>query len=264
MSDQQVETPQPKEKIVFEFQHTDELGNPIIDPRTGKQAFTNLTGETHEEVLAKLKDSYLNVTRAYVRAKNHKPVPKAPDPQVKELSAEEERQLASELNDPSKARTAIRKLAGTEGLEERERKVQEIQDRAAAQSAAYQFMSKHLNDFYPCQANSEVMSKYINENGLDPRVVDNYEVAFNAVYDQLAQRPAPQPAPAPVVVEPRPSSGVAPSAASAPRPAQRTRKPLVTKEEIKEMKRTPEGRERFRKLIRNKDYADAVNALFAQ
>src|ERR1035437_3307589 len=95
------------EKVVFEFQHTDENGQPIIDPRTGKPQFTNLTGTDYKEVAEKLKDSYLNVTRAFARVRSHKPVPKPADVPTKQLSVEEERQAAADLQDPTKARTAI-------------------------------------------------------------------------------------------------------------------------------------------------------------
>src|ERR1035437_2593348 len=141
---------QPTEPVVFEFQHTDEQGNPIIDPRTGKPAFTNLTGANYQEVAEKLKDSYLNVTRAYVRAKNHRPVAREPEQKPKELSAEEERQAAADLQEPSKARAAVRKLTGLDDIQARQAKTEEAQVAADSQKAAYLFMSAHLTDYYPC------------------------------------------------------------------------------------------------------------------
>ena len=256
---QQVEI--PKQKFVFEFQHTDENGQPIIDPRTGKQAFTNLVGESAEEVLEKMKDSYLNVTRAYNRSRTHKPVPKEPEPQVKQLSPEEERQAAADLQDPTKARAAVRKLTGVDDLEATAKATKDAQDKALASAAAYKFMANHLNDYYPCQANSSVISRYINENGLDPRLAENYEVAFNAVQPLLAQRPAPA-APPPPEPPKQVNGGIQPGSLSGQRPAPR-KKQIVTKQEIAEMRKTKEGRERYHKrVVSEPGFKEAVDARF--
>ena len=264
------ETQQATEPVIFEFQHTDEQGNPIIDPRTGKPAFTNLTGATEKEVLEKLKDSYLNVTRAFARVRNHKPVPKPEQPAKKELSAEEERQAATDLQDPSKARAAIRKLTGVENIEAEQERLQKAKAEADAKAAAYQFLSAHLTDFYPCQANSAVMTKYITDNELDPTVLDNYEIAFNAVQDQLAQRPAPPAPPAPPKIEPeiqpeapkKAATGIQPGTLSGQRPAPR-KKNEVTRETINEMRRTEQGRQEYKKRMCDPDFVKAVNAAFA-
>jgi hypothetical protein len=51
-----IQTEEPK-KLIEHFMHTDEQGNPIMDPRTGKQAFTNLVADTPEEMNQKLKEA---------------------------------------------------------------------------------------------------------------------------------------------------------------------------------------------------------------
>ena len=265
----QVPTQPIEETIIFEFQHTDEKGNPIIDPRTGKQGFTNLTGKSWQEIAEKQKEAYINVTRALVRARNHKPVAKEPEPQAKELSPEEERQAAADLQDPLKARAAVRKLSGSDDIEAQQKAAKDAKYKADAQKAAYQFMSSHMNDYYPCQANSAVLSKFITDNELDPTVVDNYEVAFNAVQNQLAERPAPPaqtPAPIQEIVPPSPpkkesSGGIQPGELSGQRPAQR-KKNEITKEAINEMRRTPEGRAEYSKRMRDATFVAAVNAAF--
>jgi hypothetical protein len=255
------------EKIIFEFQHTDENGNPLIDPRTGKPGFTNLTGANYQEIAEKLRDSYLNANRALARRMNHKPVPKPEQPKPPELSAEEERQAAADLQDPSKARAAVRKLTGADDLEARQRATDEAQYKADSSKAAYQFMSEHLSDYYPCQANSAAMSKYITDNELDPRVVENYEVAFIECLNagKLAPRPAP---PAAKVEEPEPppppprraSGGIEPGSLSGQRPPKR--KPNeVTKESVLEMQKTPEGRAEYKKRLRDPRFVEQVNAL---
>ena len=159
---------QEQQPIVLEIQHTDENGQPLIDPRTGKPVFTNLTGKDHGELLEKLKNSYVNVTRAYNREKRLKAVPKQAEPPAQVLTPEQE---------------AARKMAGTDELEKKLNEQQAAKDRMDANAAAYAFLSAHLNDYYPCKANSDLLSKYISDNELDPRVVDNYEIAFSAVQD---------------------------------------------------------------------------------
>jgi len=63
----------PKPKIIIEYQHTDESGNPLLDSR-GKPIVTNLVGDTPEEIIEKQKKQNIEVTRAYHRALNRKPV----------------------------------------------------------------------------------------------------------------------------------------------------------------------------------------------
>lgn len=258
---------QPTEqKVVFEFQHTDEQGNPIIDPRTGKQGFTNLTGANYQEIAEKMRDSYINVNRAYARARSIKAVPKESEPARKELSAEEERQAAADLQDPTKARAAVRKLTGVEDIEARQKSADDAKFAADAKAAAYQFMSRHMDDYYPCQANSVELSRYINEQELDPRVEANYEIAFNAVGNLLAPRPQPNvvippandPAPPPARAT---SGGIQPGELTGNRPTRRP-KNEITRESINEMRRTPSGRAEYKKRMRDPAFVAAVNAAF--
>ena len=262
-----VETPKPK--FVLEYQITDEQGQPIIDPRTGKPMQTNLTAETPEEMFEKQKNAHINAVRLAARLRNQKPVAREPEAARKELSVEEERQAVADIQDPTKARAAVRKLTGADELEESNRKLKEMQDGAASQRAAYQFMSRHVSDYYPCEANSKAMSEEINAQGLDPRVMDNYEIAFANVQHRLAQRPAPpvaQPTPEPTPApEPRrqAAGGIQPGELSGQRPIQR-KKELVTKQQIAEWRKTPEGRAEYSKRMRDPAFVDAVNALFAK
>jgi hypothetical protein len=266
---EQIQDQKPTEKFVFEFQHTDRNGQPIIDPRTGKQAFTNLTGANEREVLDKLKESYLELESAYVRVRSQKPVPKAEQPAPKELSAEEERQAVTEVTDPVKGRAAIRKLAGVEDLEARQKATDEAKFQADANRAAYAFMAQHINDYYPCQANSAELTKYINENELDPRNVENYEVAFNAVEHKLAPRPAPPAPPAPPKIDEPPaappekkaSGGMQPGQFTGDKPRPRNTK-AITRESINEMRRTAEGRAEYKKRMRDPEFVRQVNAAF--
>ena len=259
-----------KPKFIVEYQHTDDKGNPLIDPRTGKALFTNLTAETAEEMIEKQKRAHIEVTRALYRARTQKAVPKEAVAAPRVLSPEEERQAAVDLADPAKAREAIRKLSGVDDLEKENEKTRKAQQEAEAQRAAYTFMSRHIDDYYPCSANSAIIAKFVDDNELDPRVVDNYEIAFSNVYEMLAKRPAPQPE---VVREPeavreetrKPSGGIQPGELSgASRPRRESKNELVTKQQIAEWRKTPEGRAEYKKRLRDPKFVAAVDALFAK
>lgn len=257
----------PKEKIKFEYQHTDEQGNPIIDPRTGKPAFTFFTGENWQEIAEKQKDAYLNVSRALARSRNQKPVPKAPEPVRQSLSPEQERQAVADLQDPTKAKEAIRKLGGIDEIERKNKIAEEKQFAADAQKAVFQFMSAHVDDYFRCKANSDLIAGYINENDLDPRVADNYEVAFNAVESRLAERPKPAP-PAVIPSDPplpeppkRQAAGLRPGELSGRPPIPKAKG--LKKEDIKKMRETAEGRAEYKKRMRDPAFVAEVDALFA-
>lgn len=264
-----IQTEEPKKKIIVEFKHTDELGNPIIDPRTGQQAFTNLVADTPEEMIEKQKEAYINVARALARARNNKPVPKE-TVAVKEMTPEEQRQLTTEVNDPVKGREAIRKLSGVEDLEARMKRADEATMRANIAQAQYIFVSRHINDYFQCQANRELLVSYINENELDPTQVSNYEIAFQNVQHKLAQRPAPPKVEEPPQEEPKPrqaAGGIQPGELSGRRPIQRKQSMNgdLTVEKIKWMKNTDEGRAEWKRRVQtDPKFYDKVNALLAQ
>jgi hypothetical protein len=258
-----VETPRPK--FVVEYQITDEGGQPLTDPRTGRPMFTNLTAETPEEMFEKQKQAHINAVRLAARLRTQRAVAKEPEPARKEMSAEEQRTAVAELTDPVKAPAAIRKLAGVDEIETAQKKLQEQQAAAASQRAAYQFMSAHIADYYPCRANSEIMTDYINAEKLDPAVADNYEIAFDAVHHKLAQRPAPpvaQPTPEP---QPEPrrqaAGGIQPGELSGTRPIQRKQsgKYNFTKREIADM-----SRDDYRKRLKDPEFQTYVNNLYAK
>jgi hypothetical protein len=261
-------------KIIFEFKHTDEQGNPIIDPRTGQQAFTNLAADTQEEMNEKMKQSYLNVMRALARVRGAKPVAKEPERSAVQMTPEQERQLVTEVVDPVKGREAIRKLAGVEDLEKSQAKTKEMQDAAAAERASYQFMNRHMDDYFRCAANGKLISDYIKENDLDPRVADNYEIAFQNVQHRLAERPAP-PKVEPEIPEPpkrQAAGGIQPGELSGHRTIQRTNEKSVktkdgplTLEKLKWLKNTDEGRAEWKRRAKtDPSFYPAVNALLAK
>jgi hypothetical protein len=214
------------------------------------------------------------VTRALARARTYRPVPKAQDTVPTQLSPEEERLAAADLQDPTKARSAVRKLMGADNLESEIKKAQEARIKADIAQAQFIFVSRHVNDYYRCEANSRVLVDYIRENELDPTNMDNYEVAFNAVQDKLAQRPAPPVTPTPEPQEPpkrQAAGGIQPGELSGHRQIQRTPKGPMTKdgpltvEDIKRMRNTEEGRAEWKKRVRtDPSFYPAVNALLAK
>lgn len=240
-----------EQPIILEYQHTDEKGQPLLNTE-GRPIVTNFTGKTKDELIEKLKDAHINVTRAFHRSQKFKAVPKQPEPPKVQLTPDQE---------------AARKMAGTDKLERDVEELRAAKDAADANKASYQFMSSHFNDYYPCQANGAVMAQYINENGLDPKVVDNYEIAFAAVSAKLAQRPAPptppitpQPEPEPPAPRRQAAGGLQPGQLSGQRPEIRKKGPFsYTKKEIKDMPRAE-----YHKLLQKPGFEDYVNSLYSQ
>jgi hypothetical protein len=186
-------------ELVLEYQPTDEQGNPIGNK-------TVIKGTSWEEIAKKQIDVNNSVTRAYHRLKTATPTKPKEKFQPKQLTADEEFQAGIELNDPAKARKAIRKLVDAEfGLTER----QEELDRNAAimrhDLAAAAFLRAHARDYFICQANNDLIEGYLTENGLD-YTPENYEIAFAMCGDRLAQSPTvtvPETPAAPANPEPR-------------------------------------------------------------
>jgi hypothetical protein len=179
------------EELVLEYQPMDEQGQPI-----GKK--TVIKGTSWEEIARKQITVNEMAVRAYIREKKAREAvsqPKSNEP-PKELTPEE--------------------VAG---------KVQKIDlylEQQRRNTAAIRFMRSHPNDYYVCDANNAAMDGYLEQNGLD-YTPENYEIAFAALSDSLAQSPAPpapeaNPAPAP---KPRATPDIVPGSfngAPAPKP----------------------------------------------
>jgi hypothetical protein len=237
-----------EQPIIVEYQHTDENGQPLL--KDGKPIITNFTGKTEREIIDKLKEAHINVTRALNRTQKLKAVAKQPDPPAPQFTPEQE---------------AARKMAGTDEIQKELDKVKKSEYAADARTAALAFCESH-EDYFRCKANSDLITQYITQNELDPRIVDNYEIAFSAVEGKLAQRPAP---PAPIIPQPEPepaparkqAAGIQPGQLSGQRPIQR--KKGLSKEDIKQMRETPQGRAEYKKRMADPSFVAEVNALFA-
>lgn len=290
-------------KIVVDYQASDEQGNPIGRP-------THLEADTWEEMSKKQTQAHVNAVRALERMKGHKVSfkKKQEEPVKIGMTDAEILQIAQDLNeDPAKAAKAaqaVRKLSNADAAEERERKAQEAIEEAHGRSISYQFMRNHLNDFNPCQANSDILTEYIQNNNLE-WTVDNLEIAFAATESQLAPptRPAipasvpavdnpPAPAPAvtaaPVVVAVPEIPAVPPVVVEvAPAPV-----PVIPANPVIPVRRVPNGgiqpgglsgrppvqvpvgltkkdikdmpRDEYKRRVKDPKFVAEVNALFAK
>lgn len=186
------------EEVELRYQPMDEQGNPI-----GKE--TVLKGATWEEVARKQITVNEMAVRAYHRerqAREAMPRPEAPAATV--LTPEEEIRLTAELNDPSKSRKSLRTLVDAEfGISKRLEKIDLYTEQQRRNSAAIRFMRSHPNDYYVCDANNAAVDGYLEQNGLD-YTPENYEIAFAALENSLAQSPARESAAPPVEANPAP------------------------------------------------------------
>jgi hypothetical protein len=188
------------QELVFEYQPTDETGKPIGNK-------TVIKGTSWEEIARKQQDIQVQIVRAYHRLKDSKPTQPKQKFTPKQLTADEEFQAGVELNDPAKARKAIRKLVDAEfGLTERQEEMDRKAEVLQHDLAAAAFLRRHARDYFYCEANNDLIEGYLTQNGLD-YTAENYEIAFAMCEDKLAQSPtvsAPEPTPAaPANPEPR-------------------------------------------------------------
>ena len=113
--------------------------------------------------------------------------------QPKQLSADEEFQAGVELNDPAKARKAVRKFVDAEfGMTERMAALDLQIEQQRRNAAGYAFLKAHPHDFFVCDANNQLLDGYLAQNGLD-YTPENYEIAFSQCEDKLAQSPVETP-----------------------------------------------------------------------
>ncbi len=205
-------------KVVQNFQVKDEAGKPVGRPTRFETS--DLGG-----LLLKNNESYTQAVRAFDRLKTQKVSFKnqAEIPISKPLTDEEMAQAIKDLksSDEAKAIAAARKISGSE-VAKAELKAHEAEVQAQGKATAYDFMKHHIHDFNPCQANSDIIGKYLEDNQLE-YTVDNLELAFLAKENELAPVIPKEPVrPTPPVVNPLPASEVS---------ASKMRKVVITKGE---------------------------------
>jgi hypothetical protein len=204
----------PAETQIYQYQPVDEQGNPIGRP-------TRFEYSTIEEFQQKMERANQEAVRALFRLKNQKPAPAKPETkfQPEALTADQEYQAGLELQNPATAGDAVLKLVKSRlpitDIEKDAKETAAARRRAGAEAAMYQFLQRHLHDFYNCHANGKMMGEWIIANGYDITSPDSLEAAFAALADQLAQSPVAPPADVPpVAANPAParsaSSGIEP------------------------------------------------------
>jgi hypothetical protein len=215
----------PSKKIIVEYQATDENGQPIGRP-------THLEAANWEEMSRKQQEAHVQATRAFHRLKTQKTTFKAPVapiaiPVVPLLSEADRIQAALDLNsdDENVVIKADRKLRSDDIM--RTQRNEAIRAEESRQSfVSNEFKLRHVNDFNPCQANSKIITDYLEANNL-AWTTDNLELAFAATEPQLAPKevkeapvaevPASQAANPPVAPQALPPT---PAAAIQPAPVQ--------------------------------------------
>jgi hypothetical protein len=234
-------------KFVQEYQATDADGNPIGH-------LTHLEADTQEELIEKLKQAHINASRALHKQnqafnsyRKLKVTPATQAPPAQQLTVEQRTALVAGVSNPATAEDSIKKLAGTESLEARVAAAEARAKEADIRAAQFSFMTRHKDDYFPCVANAQSMSKYLNDNNLEV-TVDNLEIAFAEIGDSLAQAPstaAHQNNPTIAVQNPvttpdlqprrQPSFGVQPGTGSGSRPSNKPAE--MTKKDILEKKK---------------------------
>ena len=170
------------QRIVQEYQVKDESGNPI-----GRA--THLEAKSWPEFISKKDECHVQATRAFNRLKSQKvsfkqqqPV----EPEYKPLTDEEMAVLLKDLkgDDSAKAVAAARKIAGSEVAKDRQA-ARDAEVKAQGQAIGYEFMKRHVHDFNPCKANSDLIGQWLEENNLE-FTLDNLELALIAKENELA------------------------------------------------------------------------------
>lgn len=207
------EAARPKQKIVVDYQATDDDGNSIGRP-------THLEADSWEEMSKKQQDAHVNAVRYAERMKkqaSRKPIPARQVTPLKILTPEERTTLEKEAQAGEGTRAEIARIkleqdAANQELD-KERRDREW-NRQNEESKI--FVAAHQKDFYPCEANAKILADYITTENLDWNS-NNLEIAFSKLAHKLAPRPEevrPQipanPDPAPPVVARAPEVPAAP------------------------------------------------------
>jgi hypothetical protein len=214
-------------KLVQNYQVTDEAtGSPIGRP-------THLEAKSWPEMVSKQKTAHLNAVRFAERTKRNQNKSRELIAQTQEAqqTAAKARQEADEATqaivkekDPVKVAEAINKVTKAD-------REQQIADQAAVERGKVIgriWMADHADDFYACDANSNLIGGWLKENNL-VLSYENLDKAFEATRQRLAPvvsnpqpaietpaAPAPNvPAPAPVAPVAVPPSIPAPAAPAA-------------------------------------------------
>jgi hypothetical protein len=281
-------TPEPPKEFVYEFQPTDEKGNPLGGKQVVKYDGTpedlgRKMAENNSRLIAlnrelnkkvRLSTSFRDEIPESAQRFDPSKYELKPEP----LTAEEKIQLAQDMTDPEKMdavadRLVRARIGDPEILRTRLARVEQRMDRSNVDAEARAFL-RLRPDYYPLQANLETLAAWIEKNQLDP-IKENFVLAYDTLKDVLEPRPAApvsvQPPPPVAAVEPPPappapvrpvSSGLTRSVASDSGPVANPGDEIVwgNFKGYEALERMP-GDEYKRKLIHEKGFKEKVQAL---
>jgi hypothetical protein len=206
-----------KKKIVYDYQVTDEQGNPIGRP-------THIEAWSPEELAEKLKKAHIEATRYAHRLKTRRDQAVYKSAEPARMTDAQIAAVAVELESEDKAvqEAARKRIEDDAKLVAKKQSVdQDALDRENVRQSAVslEFMRNHVRDYNPCKANGQIIGDYIRNNNLE-WTVENLELAFLETESQLVPVAEPaitKPAPAANPAEQAPT--VAPAAIVAAQPA---------------------------------------------
>jgi hypothetical protein len=199
------------EKVIHEYQATDEDGRPI-----GRPTHFESTGLI--EAIGKIQNAHVNAARYADRVKNNRFKQSASALNSAERSAAaqtalaESDRLAEEAaaeKDPIKMKEAVKRSVAAQ----REAEQADVATREHGRIVAQSWMDDHKEDFLPCLASSNIMREYMVANTLT-MTYDNLEKAFEAVKTQLPKverQPATESASVAPVVNPPAAASATPA-----------------------------------------------------
>ena len=202
--------PPPPQRKTLEYQVTDENGNPI-----GRK--THIEYASEAELVEKMKSAHVNAVRYAERMKKTKALNAEGDIKIQQSTAQlaKSKQEAAEAVEAAKKDPALVQEAVTKSAAAiRDEEIASRTRRAHGAIIANAWAADHKDDFYVCDANSQLMGNYMAAHGSSPdtpleMTYDNLELTFSKIKDTLAPVPSPAEVPAVTPLNPAPTAPVA-------------------------------------------------------
>jgi chemotaxis protein histidine kinase CheA len=212
---QAAEAAKTPQRHVYDYQVRDADGNPIGNK-------THLEATSAEELEQKKQESYRQAVLAIDRLKKQKPTFRQPEPIVATQAELDEAAVNLASEDPKVRAAAVTKLAGA-AVEVEKAKTRLAEINATQAKESYTFLREHIGDYNNCEANNNMLAKFLEDNNLE-WTATNLGIALGNIEAQLApvirrevaapasEPPATNPAPA---VQPVATATAVPAAAPA-------------------------------------------------
>lgn len=207
---QEAEAAKTPTRFVYEYQVRDAEGNPVGNK-------THLEATSAEELELKKQESYRQAVLAIDRLKKQKPTFRQPEPIAATQAELDEAAVNLTSEDPKVRAAAVTKIAGAAAEAERAKfRLAEVDAEQAKQS--YAFLRSHIGDYNNCEANNNMLAKFLQDNNLE-WTSQNLEIALGNLEAQLApviRREAVAPVSAPPAANPAPAVQPVATAPAAP------------------------------------------------